>query len=74
MTGPDDGLTREELTAAIIKGARQLGATRLAAAAAAGLAADGATGPLHPDIIAGIEQLTGETYDPETGTWSGDTG
>jgi hypothetical protein len=58
-----------DLTAAIMRGAREIGATRLAAAVAAG------TGePVHPDIIRGLEQLTGETYDPETGTWSGDTG
>jgi hypothetical protein len=61
-TGPaplDAGLTE-----ALKAGARQIGAARMAAAVQA------IQGEVHPDVIAGIEKLTGETYDPQTGTWT----
>ena len=53
--------------AALKDAGRQIGAARLAAAVTANLDLDG---PLHPDIIAGIERLTGERYDPGAGTWA----
>jgi hypothetical protein len=44
--------------------AAQIGAARMAAAIAAIQ-----PGPVHPDIIRGIERLTGERYDPAVDRW-----
>jgi hypothetical protein len=65
MTGPPGDA--DEWTAALKDAAAQIGAARMAAAVAA---VQGEPGPLHPDIIRGIERLTGETYDPATGAWT----
>jgi hypothetical protein len=43
----------------------EIGAARMAAVVAAIMG-----GPVHPDVIAGVERLTGERYDPDTGTWA----
>jgi hypothetical protein len=55
----------DELDAALKAAAAEIGAERMAAAVAAIMGE-----PVHPDVIAGIERLTGARYDAETGIWA----
>jgi hypothetical protein len=44
-------------------------AARIGAAQMAQAVAEVTGSPTDPEVIAGIERLTGETYDPATGAW-----